>query len=71
MNPIRYIRTKVFKVSQAEFAEIAKVRQGSVSRWENGTSPSLEEMQNIRDAAKSRGIPWNDSWFFDVPVAAQ
>jgi len=71
MNPIRYIRTNVFKVSQAEFAEIAKVRQGSVSRWENGVSPSLEEMKNIRDAAKVRGIPWNDSWFFDVPVAAQ
>lgn len=69
MNPIRYIRTQVFKVNQAEFASIAGVRQGSVSRWENGVSPSLEEMHNIREGAKARGIAWNDSWFFDVPTA--
>ncbi|UDF29334.1 UNVERIFIED_ORG: helix-turn-helix domain-containing protein [Roseateles sp. XES5] len=70
MNPIRYIRTQVFKMTQAEFASVAKVGQASVSRWEGGVSPSLEEMQNIRNGAFERGIEWDDAWFFGVPEVA-
>ncbi|WP_189343842.1 hypothetical protein, partial [Mesorhizobium sp. M8A.F.Ca.ET.218.01.1.1] len=39
----------------------------SVSRWETGTAPSLDDMRAIRDAAIARGIAWDDGWFFDVP----
>lgn len=65
MNAIRFIRTKVFGVTQAEFAAIAGVKQPSVSRWEAGVAPSLDDMQSIRSAAKDRGIEWNDQWFFE------
>lgn len=68
MNPIRYIRTEVFKLKQAEFAAVAGVKQSTVSRWENGGEPSLEEMRAIRQAALDRKIKWNDAWFFNAPA---
>lgn len=68
MNTLKYIRTNIFHVSQAEFAALAGVAQATVSRWENGLSPSLDEMRKIRDAAKERGIDWDDRWFFEVPA---
>jgi transcriptional regulator with XRE-family HTH domain len=70
MNAIRFIRKTVFKVTQSEFAELAGVAQPSVSRWENGVAPSLDEMQAIRRAAADRGIAWDDSWFFETPEVA-
>ena len=67
MTPIQFIRTEVFKAKQSEFAEIAQVAQATVSRWENGGSPSLDEMRNIRETAFRRGLAWSDTWFFVVP----
>lgn len=67
MNALHYIRKHVFQVTQTEFAAIAGVGQASVSRWESGVAPSLDEMQAIRQAAATRGLQWDDSWFFDVP----
>jgi transcriptional regulator with XRE-family HTH domain len=65
MNNIRFIRTKVFKVSQAEFARIAGTGQAVVSRWEQGeTSPSLHQLRLIRDEAKSRTLSWDHDWLF-------
>lgn len=67
MNAVEYIRTKVFKLKQAPFAAIAGVSQPTVSRWEQAASqPSRGEMEKIRSAAMDRGIPWNDSWFFQA-----
>ncbi len=40
------------------------VTQASVSRWERGVSPSLDDMRKIRVAASDRGIEWDDGWFF-------
>ncbi|RWB85953.1 MAG: XRE family transcriptional regulator [Mesorhizobium sp.] len=68
MSAIRHIRCHIFKLNQAEFAAIAGVTQASVSRWEAGTAPSLDEMRAIREAAIERNIEWNDSWFFEVPA---
>lgn len=65
MNAIRHIRREIFKVTQAEFAALAGVTQASVSRWETGTAPSLDDMQSIRRAAADRGIEWQDEWFFE------
>lgn len=71
MSTIKNIRTKVFGVTQAEFAALAGVTQASVSRWENGVSPSLDEMKAIRSAAESRGVEWDDRFFFETPEAAE
>lgn len=67
MNALRHIRKHVFGLTQTEFASLAGVGQASVSRWENGVAPSLEEMAAIRQAAVDRGIPWDDRWFFEQP----
>lgn len=68
MNTIRHIRKNVFKVTQAEFSALAGVTQATVSRWENGVAPSLDEMRAIRVAASERKIRWDDAWFFE-PLA--
>jgi transcriptional regulator with XRE-family HTH domain len=72
MRPIERIRKHVFGVDQAEFASIAQVSQGTVSRWERGKLvPSQQDLEAIRQAAVTRGLLWNDSWFFDqVPSPA-
>lgn len=50
-------------------AAIAAVSQGTVSKWENGeANPNRDEMSRIRDAAIDRGLPWQDSWFFEAPA---
>lgn len=70
MNAIRYIRTKVFQMTQAEFAAVVGVKQYQVSRWETGNSPTLDEMSAIRSSAKARELPWSDEWFF-VPATSE
>jgi len=67
MNTLSSIRKRVFRLTQTEFAALAGVQQSTVSRWENGVAPSLDEMQAIREAAVSRGIAWDDRWFFEAP----
>lgn len=71
MSAIRFIRREIFKATQAEFAAIADVTQATVSRWEAGGSPSLDEMQAIRKSAADRGIEWNDAWFFEAPASGE
>ncbi|WP_188825054.1 helix-turn-helix domain-containing protein [Brucella endophytica] len=68
MNALKNIRKNVFKVTQQEFSAVAGVTQATVSRWERGVAPSLDEMKAIRDAAVKRGINWDDSLFFDAPA---
>ncbi|MCZ7927345.1 MULTISPECIES: helix-turn-helix domain-containing protein [Agrobacterium] len=70
MNEIRHIRKTLFAVSQSDFAAILGVAQSTVSRWEGGVAPSLEEMRAIRSAAFEREIVWNDSYFFQIPKEA-
>lgn len=65
---MKHIRTKVFALTQAEFAALAGVTQASVSRWENGVAPSLDEMRRIRDEAEKRNLEWDDRLFFEVPA---
>jgi DNA-binding transcriptional regulator YiaG len=68
MDPIVYIRKNLFRVTQDEFAAIARTTQATVSRWESGRlHPDRGEMELIRSEAGERGIPWNDRWFFEVP----
>lgn len=70
MNPVKYIRTHVFKLDQGPFARIAGVSQPTVSRWENsslsGSEPNREQMDLIRCEAIGRGLEWDDGWFFQT-----
>ena len=67
MKPMEYIRREVFKVSQTEMAAIAAVSQATVSRWESGElEPDRSSMEQIRQVARDRAIPWNDKWFFEA-----
>lgn len=68
MNSLKHIRRNVFKATQSEFAAVAGVAQATVSRWENGVAPSLDEMAAIRRAASDRNIAWDDAWFFEEPA---
>lgn len=68
---MKHIRTQIFKVTQAEFAALAGVAQATVSRWENGVAPSLDEMISIRRAAEGKDIDWDDRFFFEAPETAQ
>lgn len=71
MNAIKNIRLNVLKMKQHEFAAVAGVDQGTVSRWERGDlMPSLEAAAKIREAAKGkRG--WSDKLFFEAPKSEQ
>lgn len=71
MNVIRRIRKEVFGLSQATFAAIVGVSQGTVSKWENGElAPNRDELTRIRNEARRRDIEWDDRWFFEPPVVA-
>lgn len=72
MNPLVHIRKVVFGATQAEMAEIARVSQGTVSKWEAGSlRPDSAELRRIRDEAAERGLSWDDKWFFEAPGAAK
>lgn len=68
MSTIKFIRKSVFGVRQDEFAKIAGVHQGTVSKWENESlSPDYNSLKLIRLEAKGRGLEWDDSLFFELP----
>lgn len=70
-TPARYIRETVFDcATQERFAMILDVDQATVSRWETGKRRlDRTAQEKIRAAAKARGLKWDDSWFFEVPIA--
>jgi len=56
-------------MSQSGFGAIAGVDQGTISKWERGVLvPSQDELRRIRQYALDNNIPWEDSWFFEVPA---
>lgn len=68
-TPFRYIRENVFRVgTQADFADMLGYTQAQVSRLERGERRISRDAQDrIRGLASQKKIPWNDSWFFEVP----
>lgn len=68
---MHHIRTSVFRIRQAEMAQIVGVAQSTVSRWEKGLAePSLSEIARIRQEAIKRRIRWKDAWFFQSVTPA-
>jgi transcriptional regulator with XRE-family HTH domain len=68
MNQIEFLRRRIFKVNQIEFARIVGVGQATVSRWEDGKgSPTLEQVRSLRFEAANRGIAWDNNWLFFAP----
>lgn len=66
MSALRRIRKNILNLSQADFAAVADVSQGTVSKWESGElDPDREEMSRIRAYAIGKEIRWRDSWFFE------
>lgn len=64
-TPIETIRRELFGLNQAEFSEVAGVKQATVSRWEVGEfAPNLKRIMRIRAEALNRGLPWDDSIHF-------
>lgn len=70
MNPVRFIRSK-FGMSQEAFAELLGISQAQVSRLENDNNALMPGHQKtIREAARERGIEWQDAWFWEPPQEA-
>lgn len=69
MSPIRFIRTRLFCLSQSDFAALIGRTQASVSRWESGGPFTNEDMAAIRHAAAERTIEWDDRYFFEIEGA--
>jgi hypothetical protein len=71
MNPVTYIRQKVFGCeTQEAFADILGTTQASVSRWERDERIPGHRQSLVRDKARERGLDWRDEYFFEVPAAA-
>lgn len=71
MTPARYIREHVFGcLTQIEFAEALGYEQATISRFENGQRLSAEAQERIRVLAATRGVAWDNNWFFDLPADA-
>lgn len=69
-TPFRFIRETVFGISsQQEFASLLGYEQATVSRFESGARRlSIDCQERIRTLARSRGIKWDNNWFFEVPT---
>jgi transcriptional regulator with XRE-family HTH domain len=69
MNPMRHIRKNVLDMTQEEFAGLTGASQAAVSQWENDNlHPNRDVLAKIRACATERGLPWDDSWFFETPT---
>ncbi|MFZ4807511.1 MAG: hypothetical protein ACOYLQ_09660 [Hyphomicrobiaceae bacterium] len=69
LTPASFIRKHVFGFrTQQEFADALGYEQATVSRFENGHPFSAEAQRRIRCFAQSRGVNWDNNWFFEVPT---
>jgi transcriptional regulator with XRE-family HTH domain len=68
-SPLRWIRRRVFGVTQAELADIGEVSRTRVSRYETGVDdPPFGFMRRLRDEARRRGAAFSADWFFEAPA---
>jgi transcriptional regulator with XRE-family HTH domain len=67
-SPLRWVRRKIFGLTQDEMAAVAGVSRPRISRYETSDPPPYEVLQRIRAEAKARGLSFSGDWFFEVPV---
>jgi transcriptional regulator with XRE-family HTH domain len=68
MNGIKFAQKCVLRCSQVEFGNLVGASRSTVANWISGkTSPTFHHIQAARDEIIKRGLPWNDSWWFDPP----
>ena len=68
INSMRHIRKNILDMTQDEFANLTGASQAAVSQWENDNlQPNRDAMGRIRAYVMDRGLPWDDSWFFETP----
>lgn len=70
-SPIRWVRQKVFGVTQDELAAIGGVSRPRVSRYETIDDPPYDFLCKLRLEALRRGLPFNADWFFEAPCAEE
>lgn len=73
MQPIEFIITHLFGVNNVEFGRWFHVPRETVYKWTRGvTKAPLSRIRPIlARLAAERGLPWSDSWLFEVPVCNQ
>jgi transcriptional regulator with XRE-family HTH domain len=67
LSPIRWVRQKVFGVTQDELAAIGGVSRPRVSRYETVDDPPFDFLKRLRAEAARRGLPFSADWFFEIP----
>lgn len=72
MTPLKFVRSIVLKISQAEFARLLGVQEAAVSKWETGRVANPPIISRIRPVVlalvRERRLPWRDEWLFERPV---
>ena len=68
-HPLKWIRQRIFGVTQGELARFGGVSRPRVSRFETGAdNPSFDFMRGLRDEARRQGKDFSGDWFFEVPA---
>lgn len=66
--PMLHVRKNVLRLTQAELAVVARVSQGTVSKWETGElEPGWDQLARIRAEIRRLELVWDDRWFFEAP----
>ena len=68
LTPPKFVRLRVFKMTQAVYAEALGLAQGTVSKWESaGKFTSVDGQERVLDYCDRHGIPFKEQWLFRIP----
>lgn len=71
INPAKYARRSVLKMTRDEFAEAMNVSVNTIGYWERikGQIPE-HRWSDVRAVAEAKGVEWRDEWFLHsgIPV---
>lgn len=73
VSPLAFIRIHVLSVRQADLAHAIGVSAMAWSRWESGqrAAPINIIRPVLKSMAEKSGLPWEDSWLFELPICNQ
>lgn len=68
-SPLRWVRKRLFGVTQDQMAAIGGVSRPRISRYEtNDDPPPFDFLRRVRAEALARGVPFSGDFFFEVPA---